>query len=113
MVAVDLRNLSFPSSNYLEDQEKLLDQGQRFRGCSSFGETTSAISIPLDIDEFFKRFYKGFSVDVLTWFAYSPINEFANPYKFRFESACGDPSCMAIFQCIIKLGLLPTEFRHG
>jgi len=30
MVAVDLRNLSFPSSNYSEDQEKLLDQGKDF-----------------------------------------------------------------------------------
>jgi len=30
MVAVDLRNLSFPFFNYLEDQEKLLDQGKDF-----------------------------------------------------------------------------------
>ena len=113
MVVVDLRNLSFPSSNYSEDQEKSLDQEQRFRGCSSFGEAASVISIPLDIGEFFKRFYKGFSTDSLTWFTYSPVDEFMNPYKFSFESACRDPSSMAIFQCSIKPGLLPTEFRHG
>lgn len=38
MVAIDLRNLSFPSTTYLEEQEDLLEQEQRFRGCSSFGE---------------------------------------------------------------------------
>lgn len=108
VVANDLRNLSFPSFNYLDDWEKLLDQGQRFHGCSSFGEAASAISIPLGIGEFFKRFYKGFSTDVLTWLAYSPIDEFTNPYKFKFELACRDPSSMTIFQCIIKPGLLPT-----
>jgi hypothetical protein len=41
----DLRILSFPSLNYLEAQEKNLNEEDKFHQCQSFGEAASAISI--------------------------------------------------------------------
>ena len=70
-------------------------------------------SFPLTLASSSKRFYKGFLAKVLIWFAYPPNDEFANSYKFIFELVYGDPSSMAIFQCIIKPGLLLVEFWHG
>jgi len=39
--------------------------------------------------------------------------EFELPISFRFETACLDEQLTVIFQCIVKPGLLPVEFRHG
>lgn len=76
----DLKNLNFPSSDYSEDQHKT--QQRKTRRCLSFGEASSAISIPLHIGHFFKGFYNGFSNEVIIWFAYPKDNEFELPYKF-------------------------------
>ena len=51
----------------------------------------------------------------MTWLPYDEDedNELVLPVKFRFESGCSDETDAAIFSCIIKLCLLPTEFHHG
>ena len=63
IVRLDLRNLSFPSSNF--DEEYRGKEG-RTRQCTSYGEATSAITIDIDIGHLFKKFYRGFDADTLT-----------------------------------------------
>jgi hypothetical protein len=41
------------------------------------------------------------------------VAEFELPISFRFETACSDKPSTAIFQHIVKPGLLLVEFRHG
>jgi hypothetical protein len=108
----DLRTLSFPSLNHLEAQEKNLDE-DKLRWCSSFGEDASAISINWSTDQFFRVFYKGLSDEIPTWFVYPEIAKFEFPISFRFETTCSNKPSIAIFQRIVKPGLLPVEFRHG
>ena len=59
----DLRNLIFPSFNF--DEEYKGEEG-RTRQCMSYGEVVSAITIDVDVGHLFKKFYRGFDVDVLT-----------------------------------------------
>ena len=63
IVRLDLRNLSFPSSNF--DEEYRGEEG-RTRQCMSYGEAASGIIIDIDIDHLFKKFYRGFDADILT-----------------------------------------------
>ena len=49
----------------------------------SYGEAASAITIDFDIDHLFKKFYRGFDVDILTWLPYDDENdELSFPFKF-------------------------------
>ena len=59
----DLRNLSFPSSNF---DEKYEGEEGRTRQCTSYGEAASAIVIDFDVGHLFKKFYRGFDADILT-----------------------------------------------
>jgi len=93
----DLRTLSFPSLNYSETQQKNLNREDKFRRCQSFGEAASAISINWSTGQFFKGFYKGLPVEILTWFVYPEIAEFELPISFRFETASSDKLSTAIF----------------
>ena len=63
IVRPDLRNLSFPSSDF--DEEYRGKEG-RTHLCMSYGEAASAITIDVDVGHLFKMFYRGFDVDVLT-----------------------------------------------
>ena len=58
-------------------------------------------------------FYRGLFDELLNLFSYLEIIEFELPISFRFETACSDEPSTAIFQYIVKLGLLPIEFRRG
>lgn len=103
-----LRDQSFPSSDFSEDEKQIL------RRCTSFGEAASAVSIPIGIARIFKHFYNGFTEGATIWFAYEEYNdEFELPYKFRFRSACVDEGSSAIFQSIFHPGVLPVGFYHG
>ena len=77
----DLRNLSFPSSNF--DEEYKGEEG-RTRQCSSYDEAASAIVIDVDVGHLFKKFYRGFDAEVLTWLPYDEDenNELIFPFKF-------------------------------
>ena len=80
----------------------------------SHGEAASAITIDFDIGHLFKKFYRGFDVDILTWPPYNDENdELIFPFKFRFESGCSDDEAAAIFNSFVKPCVLPTEFCHG
>jgi len=50
----------------------------------SYGEAASAITIDIDIGHFFKKFYSGFDVEILTWLPYDEDenNELIFPLKF-------------------------------
>ena len=81
----------------------------------SYGETASAITITVDIGHLFKKFYRGFDADILTWLPYDEDenNELIFPFKFQFESGCLDETTAAIFNSFIKPCVLPIEFHHG
>ena len=81
----------------------------------NYGEATSAIIIAADVGHLFKKFYRGFDANILTWLPYDKDedNELVLPVKFWFESGYSDETATAIFSCIIKPCVLPTEFHHG
>ena len=112
IVRPDLRNLSFPSSNFDEDYK---EKEGRTQQCMNYGEVASAITIAIDIGHLFKKFYRGFDTNILTWLPYDEDedNELVLPVKFRFESGCSDEIVAAIFNCIIKPYMLPAEFCYG
>ena len=81
----------------------------------NYGEAASAITIAIDVGHHFKKFYRGFDANILTWLPYDEDedNELVLLVKFWFESDCSDEVAVAIFSCIIKPYVLPAEFRHG
>jgi len=63
IVRPDLRDLSFPFSNF--DEEYKGEEGRTCQ-CMSYGEAASAIIIDFDVGHLFKKYHRGFDVDVLT-----------------------------------------------
>ena len=78
-------------------------------------EAASTITVVVDVGHLFKKFYRGFDVDILTWLPYDEDenNKLVFPFKFRFESGYSDEAVVAIFNSFIKPCVLPAEFRHG
>ena len=81
----------------------------------NYGEAASTITIAIDVGHLFKKFYRGFDANILTWLPYDEDedNELVLPVKFWFESGCSDKIATVMFSCIIKPCVLPAEFRHG
>ena len=81
LVSPNLQNLSFPSSNF--DEEYKGKEG-RTHQCMNYGEATSAITIAVDVGHLFKKFYREFDADILTWLSYDEDenNELVFPFKF-------------------------------
>ena len=81
----------------------------------SYGEAASTITIDIDIGHLFKKFYRGFDADILTWLPYDKDedNELIFPFKFRFESGSSDETTTVIFNSFIKPCVLPAKFHHG
>ena len=81
----------------------------------NYGEAASAITIAIDVGHLFKKFYRGFDANILTWLPYDEDedNELVLPVKFWFESGCSDEIAAAIFSCIIKPCVLLAKFCHG
>ena len=81
----------------------------------NYGEAASAITIAIDFGHVFKKFYRGFDADILTWLPYDEDenNELIFSFKFRFESDCSDETTAAIFNSFIKPCVLLVEFHHG
>ena len=88
---------------------------RRTHQCSSYDEAASAIVIDVDVGHLFKKIYKGFDVEVLTWLPYDEDenNELIFPFKFQFESGCLDEMAVAIFNSFIKPCVLLAEFHQG
>ena len=112
IVSSDLRNLSFPSSTF--DEEYKGEEGRTCQ-CMSYGEAASAIIIGIDVGHLFKKFYRGFDADILTWLPYDEDEkkELVLPFKFQFESGCSDEMTPVIFNFFIKPCVLLAEFHHG
>ena len=112
IVRPNLRNLSFPSFNF--DEEYRGEEG-RTRQCMNYGEAASAITIVVDVGHLFKKFYRGFDADILTWLPYDEDenNELIFPFKFQFESGYSDKTAAAIFNSFMKPYVLLAEFRYG
>ena len=81
LVRPDLRDLSFPSSNFDEEYK---GEGGRTRQCTSYGEAASAIIINVDVGHLFKKFYKGLDADVLTWLPYDGDENNELIFLFKF-----------------------------
>ena len=81
----------------------------------NYDEATSTITIAVDVGHLFKKFYRGFDADILTWLPYDEDenNKLVFPFKFLFESGYSDKTAAAIFNSFIKPCVLPAEFRHG
>jgi len=112
-VAPELINLSFPSLEYLEEQEEQLPRSQKFHRRMSFGEAALAITIDRSTTNFFKLFYKNSIEAALEWFVYSDIPEFELPASFRFQIIYSDPEELKILSHLVMPSLLPVEVRHG
>jgi hypothetical protein len=105
IVSADLFSLSFPSVNFAEDQEPT------YKGCQTYGEAASVISITMDLGHLFKTFYKGF--DNFSWLPYRENENLTLPCKFSYESGCDDKVSTELFNAFIKPCVLPAEFHHG
>ena len=81
----------------------------------NYGEAALAITIAVDVGHLFKKFYRGFDADILTWLPYDEDedNELVFPFKFQFKSGYLDETAATIFNSFIKPCVLPAEFRHG
>ena len=81
----------------------------------SYGEATLAITIDVDVGHLFRKFYRGFDADILTWLPYDEDenNELVFPFKFQFEPGCSNETVVAIFNSFIKPYVLLAEFHHG
>ena len=81
IVRSNLQNLSFPSSNF--DEEYRGEEGRTCQ-CMNYGEAASTITIAIDVGHLFKKFYRGFDTDILTWLPYDEDenNELVFPFKF-------------------------------
>jgi hypothetical protein len=112
LVALELMNLSFPSLEYLEDQEEQLPRSEKFHRCMSFGEAASVITIDRSTTDFFKLFYRNSPEAALEWFVYSNIPKFELPASFRFQTIYSDPEEFKILSHQVRPNLLPVEVTH-
>ena len=78
IVRPNLRNMSFPSSNFAEDYK---GKDGRTRQCMNYGESTSAITIDVDVGHLFKKFYRGFDANILAWLPYDEDEDNELPYE--------------------------------
>ena len=81
IVKPNLKNLSFPSSNFGEEYR---GEEERTRQCMNYGEAASTIIVAVDVGHLFKKFYRGFDANILTWLPYDEDenNELVFPFKF-------------------------------
>jgi hypothetical protein len=82
IVAIDLNNRHFPSTNYKEGET------QSTKGCQTYGEAASTMSINQVIGQHFELFFRGF-VDPL-WFPYLDNDNLTLLCEFSFETGCND-----------------------
>jgi hypothetical protein len=89
IVGIDLNNWRFPSDNYKEWET------QSTKGCQTYGEAASTVSISQNISQLFELFFKGF-VNPL-WLPYLNNDNLTLPCEFSFETGYNDVKSIAIF----------------
>jgi hypothetical protein len=105
IVAVDLNNRHFPSTNYKEGET------QSTKGCQTYGEVASTVSINQSIGQLFEVFFRGFANPL--WLPYLDNGSLTLPCEFSFEAGCNDVRSIAIFNVFIHPCILPAEFCGG
>jgi hypothetical protein len=105
IVAIDLNNRHFPSTNYMEGET------QSTKGCQTYGEAASTVSINKDIGQLFELFFRGFANPL--WFPYLDNDKRTLPCEFSFETGCNDVHSIAIFNAFIHPCILLAEFCGG
>jgi hypothetical protein len=105
IVAIDLNNQHFPSTNYKEGET------QSTKGCQTYGEAASTMSINKGIGQLFQLFFRGFANPL--WFPYLDNDNLTLPCEFSFETGCNDVHFIAIFNAFIHPCILPAEFCGG
>jgi hypothetical protein len=76
IVAINLNNQHFPSTNYKEGET------QSTKSCQTYGEATSTVSINKDIGQLFELFFRGFANPL--WFPYLDNDNLTLPCEFSF-----------------------------
>jgi hypothetical protein len=105
IVAIDLNNRHFPSTNYKEGET------QSTKGCQTYGEVASTLSINNGAGQLFVLFFRGFANPL--WFPYLDNDNLTLPCEFSFETGCNDVHSIAIFNAFIHPCILRAEFCGG
>jgi hypothetical protein len=105
IVGIGLNNRHFPSTKYKEGETQIN------KGCQTYGEAASSISINQNIGQLFELFFKGFTNPL--WFPYSDNDNLTLPCEFSFETRCNDVYSIEIFNTFIHPCTLPAEFCGG
>jgi hypothetical protein len=105
IVGIDLNNQHFPSTNYKEGEKQIN------KGCQTYGEAASSVSINQNIGQLFELFFKGFANPL--WFPYLNNDNLTLLCEFSFETGCIDVRSIEIFNTFIHPCILPAEFCGG
>jgi hypothetical protein len=105
IVGINLNNRHFPSFGYKEGEIQIT------KGCQTYGEAASTISIDQNISQLFELFFRGFTNPL--WLPYLNNDNLTLPYEFSFENGCNDARSIEIFNIFIHPCILPAEFCGG
>jgi hypothetical protein len=105
IIGIDLNNWRFPSANYKEGETQIT------KGCQTYGEAASTVSINKNIGQRFELFFRGFANPL--WIPYLNSDNLTLPCEFSFEVGCNDVQSIAIFNIFIHPCILPAEFSGG
>jgi hypothetical protein len=105
IVGIDLNNRLFPSSSYNEGETQIT------RGCQTYGEAASTVSINQNVSQLFELFFKGFPNPL--WLPYLDNDNITLPCEFSFETGRQDRRFVEIFNILIHPCPLPAEFCGG
>jgi hypothetical protein len=103
IVGIDLNNRYFPLANYKKGETQIT------KGCQTYGEASSTISIDQNISQLFELFFKCFANPL--WLLYMNNDNLTLPCEFSFETGCNDVKSIAIFNICIHPCILPAEFN--
>jgi hypothetical protein len=105
IVNINLNNRLFPSYIHKEGEAQIT------RGCQTYGEAASTISIDQNVSQLFELLFRGFP-DPL-WLPYLNNDNLTLPFEFSFETGCRDARSIEIFNIFIHPCALPAEFCGG
>jgi hypothetical protein len=105
IVGIDLNTRLFPSANYKEGETQIT------KGCQTYGEAASTVSINQSIGQLFELFFKGFANPLCL--PYLDNDNLTLPCEFSFEAGCNDVQSIAIFNIFIHPCILPAKFCGG
>jgi hypothetical protein len=105
IVGITLNNRHFPSSSHKEGEAQIT------KGCQTYVEAASTISIDQNVSQLFELFFRGFTNPL--WLPYLGNDNLTLPYEFSFETGCHDARSIEIFNIFIHPCILPAEFCGG